>query len=467
MTELVRRRSIVTILLLLMTWAVAGPAPVQARALPATAAVAAAPGTFSLAVIPDTQQEVFGGDTRFANRTQWLVDNRSALNLAFVLHTGDLVNWDTPDHAQYEIGRNAMQKLTAAGIPWIPAIGNHDTAAVCPGGSACPGQSARVNLRGTATFNRYFPVASFPAVNGTYEPGKVDNTWSTFSAEAMDWLVLNLELWPRADVVRWARDVVAGHPQHNVILVTHSYLTAGGGIEQGNGGYGANSPQHLYENVVRPFSNVKLVFSGHVGQAASRTDVRPDGSKVVSFLGAFHSNSTNPTQIVTIDPAAGSVSTRFYAPKDGTTWPQYATTITGMQWASPQGSWVALRSMANERLVTAEAGGAQPLIANRTAVQDWERFVLRRAGKNEINLWSRASQRYVTAEAGGGQPLIANRTAAGAWEQFELIDNGDGTVSFRSRANNMFVTAEAAGTQPLIANRSAVGAWEKFVVIPL
>ncbi|MFN8196989.1 MAG: metallophosphoesterase [Nakamurella multipartita] len=470
MTELVRRRSIVMILLMLVIAAVSGAGPVRASTLPAPAAVAAAaPGAFSLAVIPDTQQEVFGADTRFANRTQWLVDNRAALNLAFVLHTGDVVNWDTADHAQYAIARTAMQKLTSAGIPWIPAIGNHDTAAVCAGGSACPGQSAHVNVRGTATFNQYFPVSSFPAVNGTFESGKVDNAWSTFTAGNMDWLVLNLELWPRAQVISWARDVVAGHPQHNVIVVTHSYLNAGGGIEQGNGGYGDTSPQYLYDNLVRPFSNVKLVFSGHVGNAASRTDVRPDGSKVVSFLGAFHSNSTNPVQIVTIDPAAGSVSTRFYAPKDGATWPQYATTVTGVSWGPPQpsGSWVALRAVANDRFVTAEAAGAQPLIANRTVAQGWERFILHSLGGNEVNLWSLASQRYVTAEAAGAQPLIANRAEALGWEQFELIDNGDGTVSFRARANNLLVTAEAAGAQSLVANRTAIGGWEKFVLVRL
>ena len=103
-----------------------------------TAAPAVAPGAFSIAVIPDTQNEVFGGDQRFANRTQWLVNNRSALNLAFVLHTGDMMNWDTADHAQYAVARSAMGKLDAAGIPWIPAIGNHDTRGRLPGRLGLP-----------------------------------------------------------------------------------------------------------------------------------------------------------------------------------------------------------------------------------------------------------------------------------------------------------------------------------------
>jgi hypothetical protein len=33
---------------------------------------------------------------------------------------------------------------------------------------------------------------------------------------------------------------------------------------------------------------------------------------------------------------------------------------------------------------------------------------------------AKVNGRYVTAEAGGAQPLIANRTAIGAWEKFNL-----------------------------------------------
>ncbi len=435
-----------------------------------SAAATVAPGRFSIAVIPDTQQEVFGNDQRLANRTQWLVDNRSALNLAFVLHTGDMMNWDTEDHGQYALARTAMQKLTDAGIAWIPAIGNHDTAAVCPGGSACPGQSAHDNLRNTGTFNQYFPLSTFRTVGGSYAAGKVDNTWNTFTAGGEDWMVLNLELWPRPPVLTWARDVVAGHPHHNVIIVTHSYLDGGGGIEQSNGGYGDTSPQFMYDNLVAPFANVKLVFSGHVGIAGNRTDTRADGSRVVSILGTFHSTTTNPTQIMTVDTAAGTVSTRFYAPWDGATWPEYALTVRGMRWASgldPAAPTIALRARANNAIVTAESGGTQPLIANRSAVGAWERFAWQDLGNGRIAVRALVNQQFVTAEAAGGQPLIANRRLLGAWETYDLVNNPDGTISLRALANGRYVTAEAGGSQPLVANRTAVGQWEKFQLIRL
>jgi len=470
MRALRRRLSILSVLLVLAGSVIASPAA-RAAAAPQPAVVPAspAPGTFTIAIFPDTQNEVFGADQRFANRTRWLADNRSALNLAFVLHTGDMMNWDTADHAQYVVARSAMSKLDAAGIPWIPAIGNHDTAAVCPGGSACPNQSAHDNLRRTATFNQYFPLSRFPWVDGVFEAGKIDNTWTTFTAGNEDWLVLNLELWPRPAVISWGRSVISAHPNHNVVIVTHSYLDGGGGIEQGNGGYGDTSPQYMYDNLVAPYSNVKLIFSGHVGTAGNRVDVRPDGSKVVSVLGTFHSDVTNPTQIMTVDTAAGTVSTKFYAPWDGATWPQYGKSVTGMRWASgfdPSAPTVGLRAMANNRIVTAESAGGQALIANRTAVDQWERFAWQSLGSNRVAIRALINQQFVTAESAGAQPLIANRRYLGQWETFDLVNNSDGTISLRSLANGRYITAEAGGGQPLIANRTAIGPWERFVLLP-
>jgi hypothetical protein len=70
--------------------------------------------------------------------------------------------------------------------------------------------------------------------------------------------------------------------------------------------------------------------------------------------------------------------------------------------------------------------------------------------------------RYVTAESGGAQPLIANRTAVGAWERFLVINNRDGSQSLQAGANNRYVTADLSNGGTLIANRTAIGAWEEF-----
>ena len=192
---------------------------------------AGAEDTFTLAVLPDVQQETAG--PRLQNRLQWLADHRAELNLAMVLQCGDLMNFNADP--QYAHQSEALKVLDNAGIPYATTIGNHDTAAVkVDGGSAAPG-NVNANLRNTAKYNAYFPVARYKRLAGTYEPGKIDNSYHTFTAGGLNWLVLILELWPRTGAVDWAKTVVAAHPDCNVILLTHAYLNKDGTIQKSRG----------------------------------------------------------------------------------------------------------------------------------------------------------------------------------------------------------------------------------------
>lgn len=306
-------------------------------------------GSFSIAVIPDTQIEVLDeNDHRMEDRAQWLVDKRSQLGLAYVLHTGDVVNWGALVPEQFEVAKASFATLDEGGLPYALAIGNHDTFAVGHdgvaesrdyGGSAyadnpeCQERfgsrcQTKLLIRDTEAFNAAFPVESLTNVGGTFEPGKTDNMWTTFRAEETDWLVMTLEFFPRKEAVAWAAQVVASHPQHNVIVQTHAYLNKSGEIEESNGGYGAMSAQYLFDNLIKVYPNIKLVFSGHVGQSAHRVDTGIGGNTILSFLGAFHSDTTNPVTIVTIDTDTGSVKTKVVAPSTDEEWEQYSTSGT-------------------------------------------------------------------------------------------------------------------------------------------
>ncbi|MCO1595726.1 metallophosphoesterase [Micromonospora sp. RHAY321] len=285
---------------------------------------------FSFAVMPDTQQEVLSSsDTRFRNRTDWLVQNRSALDLRFVASSGDVVNWDTPDHSQYVIAREAMRPIETAGIPYSLAIGNHDTQATGVGGSARDPARTRELVRDTTVFNQFFTVGQYGAVKGQFEAGKVDNSYSTFEAGGVQWMVLTLELWPRVEAVTWARSVVAAHPRHNVIVVTHDYIDGNGAIEQ-SASYGATSPQYLFDNLIKQHANIRFVFSGHVGVAGNRVDTGVNGNKIYTFLQTFHSNTTNPVRLVEVDTAANSLRTWIYAPYNNQSFTEYDRSFTGI-----------------------------------------------------------------------------------------------------------------------------------------
>lgn len=291
--------------------------------------------TFSIAVLPDTQAETNNpANTPFMSRVDWLVDNESRFDLRYALHTGDMVNWGWLDGAEYTRATAAIAVLAKAGIPYALTIGNHDTRAVgwngIPGSTGYGGDAYMYNpecptrltaaqckswllVRHTEEFNKAFPLDTMGGVGGAYEAGRVDNYWTSFTANGTSWLVLTLELWPRPEVVDWAGSVVASHPTSNVIIQTHNYLSSSGKIGTSNGGYGATSPSYLYSKVVSRYANVKLVFSGHTGGFRSRTD-SPHGNTVVSFLGNTLGTSSNPVRVVTINTRTGQVSSAVYDP---------------------------------------------------------------------------------------------------------------------------------------------------------
>lgn len=80
--------------------------------------------------------------------------------------------------------------------------------------------------RSTTAFNTCFPRATFrrwPSFGGSYPKGQMDNSFFTFCAGGVSWLVVTLRYDPSADEVAWADRVVRHHPRHQVILVTHGY----------------------------------------------------------------------------------------------------------------------------------------------------------------------------------------------------------------------------------------------------
>lgn len=212
----------------------------------AVSGLAHAETQFTIGAIPDTQQEVVrANDTLLPDRYTWLVNNRSNLNLKYLTHSGDVVNWGNQEPIQFVRASDATNILDGSGIPYAYALGNHDTGAVAVGGSAAPGNT-RLNLRNTEPFNNAFPLSRFKNVGGTYELGKVDNLYQTFSAGGVDWLNITLEIWPRQGVVDWAKQVVASHPYHNVIITTHAFADATG-IFPTTGFYGDTTAQ-IYGN---------------------------------------------------------------------------------------------------------------------------------------------------------------------------------------------------------------------------
>lgn len=300
------------------------------------------PTEFTIAVFGDTQTWVFGQDDRFSEAATWLADNAEELNLAHVLHSGDVVNWGWLAPSQYAIADAAYQVLDEAGLPYSLAIGNHDARIVghdnIPGSTGYGGGayvnnpecadpvntrlddpadcSSPILIRQTQEFNEVFDTDRVGS-EGEFEAGLVDNSYTTFSAGGADWMVLTLEMNARPAAIEWATDVVEAHPTHNVLVQTHYYLNPNGSITTSNSGYGATSGTYLYDTLISQYPNISMVFSGHTGTSAQRTDQTVGGNTVVSALYNSFGGQHNAVQLITIDTATGEVSGEWHATRTG------------------------------------------------------------------------------------------------------------------------------------------------------
>ncbi|HET6559922.1 MAG TPA: metallophosphoesterase [Prolixibacteraceae bacterium] len=269
---------------------------------------------FTIPVFPDTQGEVNSQPEMFISQLQWIVDMKDSLNIPFVLHVGDIVDFDNVRH--YETASDGFKILDHAKIPYVLCLGNHDTEAVGENsGSAAPGNT-RLNLRKTTKFNSYFPVNRMMGQQGRWEEGKSDNAYYTFTAGGLNWLVVSLEFCARKGPVEWADKVVTEHPNHNVIILTHYHLNGNGDISERNAGYGDLSPYEIYDTFIEKHPNILLVLSGHTGNSAWRNDRGDHGNRIYQILTDYQGENYGDgyLRLLEINPQSKSISAKVYSP---------------------------------------------------------------------------------------------------------------------------------------------------------
>ncbi|MFO0920464.1 MAG: metallophosphoesterase [Candidatus Saccharimonadales bacterium] len=310
--------------------------------------------TFTLASIPDTQAEVqsTGAYPRFLNRIQWIIDNKDKVNIKYIWQVGDLQDWDDATHSHYERASAGLKKLEQAGVPYALTVGNHDTAAVCYPGSACPGINPSVAFRNIPTWDQYYPPSRFPGIHtmcsefDTFNtrlmsagpsgsdhntPGYIKNqcktkdttanAYRTFSAGGYKWVLINFEMWPRQAVQEWMKTILERYPDHNAIFFTHTFLHDDGTISGGFGGYGSpqGTPIAVYNNVLSKYANVRFVFSGHNGSSTCGEFTGVKGNKIYAYLNNRLSSNTNHMRLMKFDVAKKTVNFQEFVPSTGGT----------------------------------------------------------------------------------------------------------------------------------------------------
>lgn len=276
------------------------------------------PKSFTWILLPDPQTyQKFGRNQYlFSGMIDWIRDQKKGLNIQMVLCTGDLVeqnyilkpdslNGDQTSLQQWKAVSGAFNKLNNV-VPYILCTGNHDY-----------GLKSAENRY--SQFNSYFPPEGNPltygllvemATNGQGVKTLENACYEWISPAGQAFLIFSLEFAPRNEVLTWAKEV-ASRPRfsrHTGVVLTHSYLqTPGVRIETENypvTKVDANYGAAIWNKLVQPATNIRFVFSGHIGesnehkdQVGFRADSNLTGKKVNQMVfnaqregGGWHGN---------------------------------------------------------------------------------------------------------------------------------------------------------------------------------
>jgi DNA repair exonuclease SbcCD nuclease subunit len=248
-------------------------AGVHADALPSPPQCdpAGPPTKATVVVLPDTQYYSHYFPSTFSAQTTWILQEQVPRRLAAVLHVGDLVD-DPFEIPEWNVAGQAMRLLDGR-IPYVLVAGNHD-----------------IGSDRSSPINDYFSPDSMPWITGTMTVGQIDNNYALVDIGPRTWLVVGLEYGPRDAVVAWADTVFKSYADRPAILLTHGYLDGSSGTRYSSPdqpfyplGYtpeqGINDGEMLWQKLVVPNPNVRLVLCGHYG-VTRQTSARPDGTLV-------------------------------------------------------------------------------------------------------------------------------------------------------------------------------------------
>lgn len=262
-------------------------------------AQAQAAENFTIVMLPDTQYASETWPEVFRAQMQWVDAQQSARNIEYVLHVGDVVD-ESDKLYQWNNSKGAMG-LPTDDVPYIIGVGNHDV-----------DRGTATTTRTTVEYNKHYPRGTFtplPSFGGTYPATKNDNTYHTFTAGGVDWLVIALKYRPNSSEIAWANQVVSAHPHHSAILVTHDYQ---------NGTTKSTTGNNLWTNLVSKHANFRFTFSGHYRNQGVITQQGVHGN-TVRQIQADYQNSTqrDPNsylRIMTYNPTTDTLDVKTYSP---------------------------------------------------------------------------------------------------------------------------------------------------------
>jgi predicted MPP superfamily phosphohydrolase len=197
----------------------------------------------------------------FESMTNWIVDQQDALNIQYVLHTGDVVdNFD--DMRQWENAKKALSALEDK-VPLFVVAGNHDIHGITQE------YDAYLELFGEKCFG------SLPNFGGAYRSGRGRYDLVSIEGVPVIFMLVGYGMGYGVDdeAMTWMNEILQEYSDRFAILCFHSYMDPNGSFSTDGG--------VLFENVVKENPNVGLVLCGHrhgVNHTAVQLDDNGDGT---------------------------------------------------------------------------------------------------------------------------------------------------------------------------------------------
>jgi hypothetical protein len=292
--------------------------------------------------------------TAWIQQCQWIKANQPVNHYQALLCAGDYAalgggSWDLPAKQQ-EAWNEGLSVAVQCGKPFLSVSGNHDNEQNTPGWYTYSFDQniGHDRICDNLWYLEYWNAG--PLDNGTNS--SVPNNYSSkssqaiaFSVGAQQILVISLEFCPRPGALTWAQGVIAQHPTHDVILITHWYLDLNGTpfpiseTWNGTGAFDANQPQ-LYGTSgqdllqwIKTQPRIKVTMGGHAVTAvengqptqpniATRSDQTNSGETTIGivanyqFTGTGRPDIANPRPcsevVLMVDIAETSVNVRAF-----------------------------------------------------------------------------------------------------------------------------------------------------------
>ncbi len=213
---------------------------------------------YSFAVVGDTQVLCQKYPEKMEAIYDWIIANKDSKKIAHVFGLGDITEeWgNDKSEAEWIKAQKYISKLDGV-LPYSLVRGNHDE---------------------SAFFQKYFGNKTYMGqFDGFMVEGDIRNTYKCFKVGSTNYMLVTLDYGPSDEMLAWANEVIAQHPDHKVIITTHSYLFRDGttlnygDVSVPNDGSDVddsplrsyNDGQQMWEKLVSKHPNIVLVLSGH------------------------------------------------------------------------------------------------------------------------------------------------------------------------------------------------------------